>query len=138
MAPSGFPIFVELRRMKPSEDLTALIARELALFKGTNYSEEVLLSILSTGQFLLLLDGVDELTDAARPAFCRRIAEDHREMRWPRSLDHLKKRSNSHRVSDTGKMASMSIESRIRVSVDTSLRKESRDRQSACGRPEVQ
>jgi len=63
------PIFVELRRMKANEDLAALIARELALFKGAAYSEDVLLSVLSTGQFLLLLDGVDELPDAARPTF---------------------------------------------------------------------
>ncbi|WP_341919557.1 NACHT domain-containing protein [Polaromonas sp. YR568] len=67
--PKYLPIFIELRRMKSGETLLEFISKEIALFKNSEFSEEVLLFLLGTNQFLLMLDGVDELAEGNRRAF---------------------------------------------------------------------
>jgi hypothetical protein len=69
------PILVELRRMRPAEGLLEFISREIELFKGSNYSKEILVSLLDSGLFLLILDGVDEIQDSCKPQFVDGLRE---------------------------------------------------------------
>ncbi len=63
------PIFVEMRRMNSDQSLLEFIANEISIFRAQAFSEDLLLHLIGTNQFLLMLDGVDEMPEAVRKAF---------------------------------------------------------------------
>lgn len=68
------PIFLELRRIGEGTSLFEALARDLDELHRV-FDREAFLSLLARGRFLLVLDGLDEVSSATLPSLCQQIEE---------------------------------------------------------------
>lgn len=71
----NLPVFIELRRILPGENLIDHIQEFFEIIGITKLDEQILKILFDTGKIILLLDGFDEVSEAEKPKMIREIEQ---------------------------------------------------------------
>ena len=70
----GIPIFVELRKLKPTESILSYVFNQLKTLDGS-LDESLVVRLLESGQFIFFLDGFDEVADTDREGVTEKLKD---------------------------------------------------------------
>ena len=70
----GIPIFLELRKLKPTESILSYVFNQLKTLDGS-LDESLVVRLLESGQFIFFLDGFDEVADADREGVTEKLKD---------------------------------------------------------------
>ena len=70
----GIPIFLELRKLKPTESILSYVFNQLKTLDGS-LDESLVVRLLESGQFIFFLDGFDEVADTDREGVTEKLKD---------------------------------------------------------------
>ena len=70
----GIPIFLELRKLKPTESILSYVFNQLKTLEGS-LDESLVVRLLESGQFIFFLDGFDEVADTDREGVTEKLKD---------------------------------------------------------------